>query len=316
MKQYTLSRDYYFEGKGLHSGRYSHVRLSPAPVNTGVVFVRKDLGLEIPALAENVSSTIRSTTLSCGKASVRTVEHILSALTGLGVDNAYVELDNVEMPILDGSARLYVEAIEPDGLKEQDACREWVEIDRELELRNGKTGSWIKITPADSFSIDVTIDFDSWVIGKQAFHWDESMNYPVEVAPCRTFCFLREILLLSILGLAKGGDVENAIVIVDKPVKRWKMAHLSRLFHQPQLTVTSEGYLSNLTLRFPNECCRHKMLDIIGDIRLCGGFPKAHIEAYKPGHSLNTGASKLIRKETLYGKNSSPCDCAPWCEAR
>lgn len=298
MKQRTLTGNYFFEGKGLHTGRFAHVCVKPASEDTGIVFVRTDLGLEIPALAENVSSTIRSTTLSCGKASVRTVEHILSALTGLGVDNAYVEIDNVEMPILDGSARLYVEAICPDGLKEQEAQRRWVTIDRELELRNDKTGSWVKVTPADEFSMDVTIDFDSWVIGKQTVHWDGTVDYSVEVAPCRTFCFLKEILLLAMIGLVKGGDVENAIVIADRPISERRMNRLAKLFRQPKLSVTPEGYLSNLTLRFPDECCRHKLLDIIGDIRLCGGFPKAHIEAYKPGHAMNTGASKLIRKET------------------
>lgn len=296
MKQRTLRKDYSFEGKGLHTGHYSHVCVKPAPSDTGIVFIRTDLGIKIPALAEYVSSTRRSTTLSRGRACVRTVEHILSALTGLGVDNAFVEMDGSEMPILDGSARIYAEAMSADGFQEQDAERRFVELPETLEVRNDKTGSWIRVVPAEDFSIDLTIDFDSWVIGKQTVHWDPSVDYATEVAPCRTFCFLREILFLSFIGLVRGGDVDNAIVIVDKPVGDRKMARMSRLFRQPRLSVTPEGYLSNLTLRFPDECARHKLLDILGDLRLCGGFPKVRVEAYKPGHALNTAVSKQIRK--------------------
>jgi len=316
MKQRTLSKNYSFEGKGLHTGRFAHACIKPAPINTGIVFFRSDLGVSIPAVADNVSNTIRSTTLSCGKGSVKTIEHVLSALTGLGVDNAVIEIDSMEMPILDGSALPYVTAIKAEDIVEQDADRQWVELDHPVEFRNEKTGSWVKVTPADSFSLDVTVDFDSWVIGKQTVHWDLDTDYVNEVAPCRTFCFLREILLLSLIGLVKGGDVENAIVIVDKPVREWILLRMARLFHQPKITVTPEGYLSNLTLRFPDECGRHKLLDIIGDLRLCGGFPKARIEAYKPGHALNTGASKLIRKNSQYGKHTSSCNCSSGRQAR
>jgi len=310
MKQCTLLKCYDFEGKGLHTGHFSHVCIKPAPADTGIVFFRKDLGISIPALAENVSSTVRSTTISNGRASVRTVEHVMSALTGLGIDNAFIEIDGPEMPILDGSARLYAEAIAPDGRTEQDVDRKWIEIDRQLEFRKASSGAWIKVVPADSFSIDLTIDFKSRVIGRQSVSWSMDDDYPTEVAPCRTFCFLKEILFLSLIGLVKGGDVENAIVIADKPVGPRRLARLARLFHQPRLSITPEGYLSNLSLRFPDECARHKLLDIIGDIRLCGGFPKARIIVYKPGHFLNTGASKLIRNNSLYGKDSSACDCA------
>lgn len=295
MKQCTLRKCYSFEGKGLHTGVSTRAILKPAPVGTGILFVRTDLGAEIPALAENVSSTARSTTISCGKASVRTIEHVMSALTGLGVDNAIVEVDNREMPILDGSARQYVAAIAADGLKEQDQNRCWVEVPGEFTVRNDKTGSWVKVTPADTFSIDLTIDFRSRVIGKQTVHWTLGDDYATEVAPCRTFCFLHEIELLLLLGLARGGDVNNAIIVVEKPVSDKKLARMAKRFHQPCLSVSPSGYLSNVELRFPDECGRHKLLDIIGDLRLCGGFPKVHIEAYKPGHSINTGIAKEIR---------------------
>lgn len=296
MNQRTLKKTYTFEGKGLHTGCYSHLSLKPAPVDTGIVFVRTDLGLEVPALAQFVSKTSRSTTISKGKASVSTIEHIMSALTGLGVDNAYVEVDSREVPILDGSARLYAEAVAPDGLQEQDAERKWLTLDREIELKNSKTGSYIKVIPSDELSYEVTIDFNSRVLGVQTVTWSPDMDYASEVAPCRTFCFLHEIRLLSLLGLVKGGDVENAIVVVEKPVTDRELARMSKRFGQPRLSVSPEGYLSNLTLRFPDECGRHKLLDIMGDLRLAGGFLKAKIVAYKPGHSINTSIAKTIEK--------------------
>lgn len=296
MKQKTLGSGFDFEGKGLHTGCYSHMRLKPAPADTGIVFVRTDLGIEIPALAENVSSTARSTALSAGKATVGTVEHVLSALTGLGVDNAYIEIDNKEVPILDGSARPYIEAITPDSLVEQDAERRFLELSHEVFVENRKTGAYIRVTPADSPSIDLTIDFNSHVLGIQKVHWDLSVDYAKEIGPCRTFCFLHEILLLHSLGLVKGGDVGNAIVVCEKPISDWKIRRLARMFGQPDIKITSDGYLSNVDLRFPDECGRHKLLDIIGDLRLAGGFVNAHVEAYKPGHALNTSVSAEIRK--------------------
>lgn len=297
MKQRTLSKSYLFWGKGLHTGCYSHMRIKPAAADTGIVFLRTDKNVLIPALAENVSSTARSTTLSNGRVSVGTVEHLLSALTGLGVDNAIVEIDNKEVPILDGSARPYIEKMADDPLIEQDAERKWIELDQEVYFENRKTGSYIRITPADELSFDVTIDFNSRVLGVQKTHWDLGVDYASEVAPCRTFCFFHEIQTMAALGLVKGGDVENAIVIVEKPVTDKKIARMARTFNQPELKVTSKGYLSNLSLRFPDECGRHKLLDIIGDMRLCGGFLKAHIEAYKPGHAINTNTAKIIRKD-------------------
>lgn len=296
MNQRTLKKTYTFEGKGLHTGCYSHLSLKPAPVGTGIVFVRTDLGLEVPALAQYVSKTSRSTTITRGKASVSTIEHVMSALTGLGVDNAYVEVDSREVPILDGSARLYAEAVAPDGLQEQDAERKWLTLDREIELKNSKSGSYIKVIPSDELSYEVTIDFNSKVLGVQTVTWSPDMDYASEVAPCRTFCFLHEIRLLSLLGLVKGGDVENAIVVVEKPVTDRELARMSKRFGQPRLSVSPEGYLSNLTLRFPDECGRHKLLDIMGDLRLAGGFLKAKIVAYKPGHSINTSIAKTIEK--------------------
>lgn len=296
MKQKTLGRGYKFWGKGLHTGCYSHMRIKPAPANTGIVFVRTDLGVEIPATAANVSSTARSTTLSVGKVSVGTVEHVLSALTGLGIDNAYIEIDNREVPILDGSAKPYIDAICVDKLIEQDAERQYLELEHEIYVENHKTGSYIRITPSEVPSVDLTIDFNSHVLGVQTVHWDPSVDYSTQIGPCRTFCFLHEVLTMHALGLVKGGDVENAIVIVEKPVSDRKIRKIAKMFGQPTISITPEGYLSNLELRFPDECGRHKLLDIMGDFRLVGGFFKAHVEAYKPGHALNTQAALEFSK--------------------
>ena len=296
MNQQTLKKEYKFEGKGLHTGVYTHMTLKPAAENTGIVFVRTDLGVRIPALAENVSNTARCTLISKGEAFVSTIEHIMSAFTGLGVDNAIVELDNGEVPILDGSARFYAEAIVPDGLQEQNAERKYFTLPEEIELKDEKTGSWVKVTPADELSYDITVDFGSRVLGVQTAHWDEHTPYAAEVAPCRTFCFFHEVQYLAAQGLVKGGDVDNAIVVVEHPVDDATLEQMARLFGQPLLKVTPEGYLSNLVLRFPNECGRHKLLDLIGDMRLAGGYLRAHITAYKPGHTINTNTAKAVQK--------------------
>ena len=270
--------------------------VSPAPADTGIVFKRTDIGEDalVEALAENVSSTARSTTISKGDASVSTIEHILSALTGMGVDNALIEIDNVEVPILDGSAKPYIEAIWKDGFQEQDAPRKYIELKETVEVVNEK-GSVVRLEPAEDFSYDIKIDFNSRVLGVQHAQWDSSVVYPEEIGVCRTFVFFHEIEFLFNNGLVKGGDVDNAIVIVEHPVTKEQVDNMSRLFNVPSLEVREDGYLSNLQLRFTNECARHKLLDLIGDLRLCGGFLKAKITAEKAGHGINTTAARQVR---------------------
>lgn len=298
MNQQTLNKEYTFEGRGLHTGRYAHLTLMPAGENTGIRFLRTDLNVEIEALATKVSKTERSTTITENGVSVVTIEHLMSALTGLGVDNALVKIDNEEVPILDGSAECYVRAIAPDGLKVQNAERKYIEFSEEFEIKNDETGSWVKITPAEHFSLDLTVDFNSHVLGIQTASWDEGSDYIGQIAPCRTFCFFHELEYLASLGLVKGGDVDNAIVIVEHPVTKEQISKMCSIFGQPVLSVTEQGYLSNIKLHFPNECGRHKMLDLIGDMRLMGGFPKAHITAYKPGHKINSiAAAAAIAKK-------------------
>ncbi len=270
----------------------------PAPVDTGIRFRRTDMGEDayVDALAENVSNTARSTTISCGEASVMTVEHILSALTGMGVDNALIDIDNVEVPILDGSAKPYIEAMWNDGFESQDAPRRYIEVRETIELRNEEKGSVIRIEPAEEFSYEIKIDFNARVLGVQTARWDDSIVYAEEIGMCRTFVFFHEIEYLFKHNLVKGGDVDNAIVIVEHPVTEEQIRHMSTLFNVPALEVREDGYLSNLVLRFPNECSRHKLLDLIGDLRLCGGFLKAKVTAEKVGHGINTSAAKQVRK--------------------
>ena len=294
--QHTLKGSHRFEGKGLHTGTFSHMTVFPAPVGYGVKFRRVDLPGRpvIDALAENVSGTARSTTISCGEAKAVTIEHIMSALTGMGVDNALIELDNVEVPILDGSARPYVEAFLEDGLEDQGVPRVYIDIPQTVEIRDDNTGSWVRIEPADAPSADITADFGSRILGVQSAHWDESVDYAREIGVCRTFCFFHEIEFLFKNNLIKGGDVDNAIVIVEHPVSAEQLSSIATLLSMPDLQVTDQGYLNNLKLHFPDECGRHKLLDLIGDLRLSGGWLNARVTAFKPGHTLNTQAAKAI----------------------
>ena len=271
--QHTLKKIYSFEGKGLHTGTFSHMKVMPAAAGTGIRFRRTDLpgSPEIEALAENVTTTTRSTTIACGEATAVTIEHIMSVLTGLGVDNAIIELDNQEVPILDGSARLYLEAFLPDGLEDQGVERKYITLPYTLEVRDEKTGSWVRMEPADAPSAQSTVDFNSPVLGVQTADWDESVDYAREIGPCRTFCFYREIKPMLEKGLIKGGDLSNALV------------------------VTDTGYMGDPVLHHTDECGRHKMLDLLGDLRLAGGYVNARITAFKPGHTINTKAAKALR---------------------
>ena len=295
--QQTLRKNYSFEGKGLHTGKVAKMTVGPAPADTGIVFRRTDLGdgACVEALAENVSSTARSTTISKGDASVSTIEHIMSALTGLGIDNAYIDIDNIEVPILDGSAKPYIDAMWKDGVETQDAPRRYVEIKEPIEVVNEK-GAVVRIEPADEFSYHITTDFNSRVLGVQHAVWDPSVVYAEEIGVCRTFVFFHELQFLFANNLVKGGDVDNAIVIVEHPVTEEQVNQISQLFNVPALEVREDGYLSNLVLRFPNECSRHKLLDLIGDLRLAGGFLKAKVTAEKAGHGINTTAARRIRE--------------------
>ena len=292
--QTTIKKEYTFEGKGLHSGKISKMKLKPAAAGTGIRFVRVDIGPDavVEALATNVSSTARSTTLSQGEASIQTIEHLLSALTGLGVDNVEVEIDNVEAPILDGSAKPYTDAICADGLQILEEPRKFIEIDRVFEWTNPETGAYLRLEPSETTEYNLKIDFNSKVMGVQQAHWNPSVDFATEIAPCRTFCFFHEIEYLLAHNLIKGGDVDNALVIVEHPVPEERIKQLGAMIGRPGIKVKN-GYLVD-SLHFSNECSRHKMLDLIGDLRLTGGFLKAKVTAFKSGHTINTKVARMV----------------------
>ena len=291
--QHTVAAACAFEGKGLHTGVYTHMQVLPAPADAGIRFRRTDLpgAPEIAALAENVTSTARSTTVASDGAEAVTIEHIMSALTGLGIDNAVIELDNKEVPILDGSALPYVRSLKP---LDQGVPRRFINLPYALEVKDPVSGGYVRIEPAAAPRASVTSDFGSKVLGVQTARWDLSTDYAGEIGPCRTFCFFHEIEPLLQGGLIKGGDVDNAIVVVEHPVTETQLSGLARLMGKDRLDVKG-GYLSNLELRFPDECGRHKLLDLLGDLRLAGGWLNAEISAYKAGHTINTKAAKALR---------------------
>lgn len=296
--QKTLKRDYIFEGKGLHSGLKVTMRVSPAPAGTGILFHREDLGPDavIGAVADYVTTTQRGTTLEKGDIRISTIEHLLSAFSGMGVDNALVTLNAPEAPILDGSALPYVQAFGADGLVEQDAPRTYYEIKEKISYRDESSGSEIVIEPDNGFSVDLTIDFNSHVLGVQKVHYDEGTDYAAEVAPCRTFVFFHELEFLFRNNLIKGGDLENAVVIVEHPVPEEDLARMAALFNVEKVDRLPDGYLDNVKLHFPDECARHKLLDLIGDFSLIGYRIKGKITADKSGHKINTTVARIVRE--------------------
>ena len=296
MQQKTLGSSCTFEGKGLHTGTLSRIVVNPAPADTGILF-RSSVGgacTDIRPLATNVSSTARSTTISEGGVPVHTIEHLMSALTGMDIDNAIIGIDNVEVPILDGSASYYVEAFAKAGTVLQDSPRRLIEVPQVIEVSDPQSGSWVRISPAEETTYDITVDFGSRVLGVQNAHFGKDVDYASGIGVCRTFVFFHEIQYLLANNLIKGGDIDNAIIIVEHPVSQEQLDAMAASLGKPRLEVTPAGYLSNLTLHYPNECGRHKLLDLIGDLRLVGGFLKAKVEAFKPGHGINTRAAAKV----------------------
>lgn len=296
-KQRTLKEPLSFHGKGLHTGVEVNMTLLPAPENHGYVFKRTDLQgqPEITALAENVTDTSRGTTIEENGARVSTIEHVLSALAGMQLDNTIIELDGPEAPILDGSAREYVEAIQKSGVVEQNAERRYFKLKEKVEYYDEENGVHIIAYPDQMQSINVLIDYNSDVLGNQYAtleHWED---FKTQIAPCRTFVFLHELEQLVKLNLIKGGDLDNAIVIVDHEMPQEDIDRLSDLFNQPKIEV-HEGILNNLELRFSNEPARHKLLDMIGDLALVGRWFKAKIIATRPGHAANVEFARQLRQ--------------------
>lgn len=295
MKQQTLREEINFSGKGLHTGLQVKMCVKPAPANHGITFRRIDLdeAPEIPALGNYVTDTSRGTTIEINGVRVSTIEHIMSALWTLGVDNAQIDIDAPETPIMDGSAKEYAAEIERVGVVEQEAEREYYTVTEEVSFSIPEKGVEVRLLPAEKYDVDVAVDYNSKVLGKQQSHFAEGDNYRSEIAPCRTFVFLHEIMFLFNANLIKGGDVDNAIVVVEHPVTDEEVARLSALFNKKDIKV-SGGYLNNLKLRFENEIARHKLLDILGDLALLGRRIRGKVVATRPGHFANTELVKKI----------------------
>lgn len=297
-KQTTLNDSIEFTGKGLHTGVDIKLEVCPAPENTGYVFVRTDLEGEptIDGIADNVVDTSRGTTIEQNGIRVTTVEHVLASLSGLGIDNAFIKVNGPEMPIMDGSARFFVEEIQKAGVKTQEAERGFYVIKEKLVYSDPERGIEIAAYPDESFSIDVLIDYNSKVLGNQYAQLINLDNFAQEVAPCRTFVFFHELEVLLKNNLIKGGDLQNAIVIMENEVPQEELDRIADLFNKPRVHVKPEGILNNVDLRFHNEPARHKLLDIVGDLALVGRRIKGKIIAKRPGHHANTELAKIIRK--------------------
>ncbi|MBN8836434.1 MAG: bifunctional UDP-3-O-[3-hydroxymyristoyl] N-acetylglucosamine deacetylase/3-hydroxyacyl-ACP dehydratase [Sphingobacteriia bacterium] len=297
-KQHTLSSAVSISGTGLHTGVLVDMSLKPANPGFGIQFQRIDLPNQpiIKADCDLVTDTSRGTTLQIGEAKVSTVEHILAALVGMGVDNCLIELNGPEVPIIDGSSEPFVELIEEAGVFEQEAAKAWYSIDENIYLYDEKKRVEMVAMPAMEYQITTLIDFNSPVLGTQHAGLKSIKDFKTEIAPCRTFCFLHELEMLLDNDLIKGGDINNAIVVVDKPVTEEEMKRLAKAFKREKVEIKSEGYLNNLELRFSNEPARHKLLDVVGDLALIGYPIKARIIANRPGHSTNVEFAKKIKQ--------------------
>jgi UDP-3-O-[3-hydroxymyristoyl] N-acetylglucosamine deacetylase/3-hydroxyacyl-[acyl-carrier-protein] dehydratase len=304
-KQHTLSKSISISGTGLHTGVLVDMTLQPANPGFGIQFQRVDLPNQplIKADCDLVTDTSRGTTLQVGDAKVSTVEHILAALIGLGVDNLLIELNGPEIPIMDGSSAPFIDAIEKVGVLEQDAAKAWYSIDENIFHYDEDKRVEMVALPALDYQITTLIDFNSPVLGTQHAALKTIKDFKSEISPCRTFCFLHELETLLEHDLIKGGDINNAIVVVDKPVTKEEMTRLAKVFKRDKIEVKSEGYLNNLELRFPNEPARHKLLDVIGDLALIGYPIKARIIANRPGHSSNVEFAKKIKQYIKKNKN-------------
>lgn len=305
-KQHTLAKAVSISGTGLHSGINVDMTLKPANPGFGYQFQRIDLaGMPvIKADCDFVTETARGTTLEHGEARVSTVEHILAALVGMGVDNCLIELNGPEIPIIDGSSEPFVDIIEKTGVLEQDAAKAWYTIDTNISYFDDVKKVEMTALPSVNYQLTTLIDFNSPVLGTQHASLKSMKEFQTEIAPCRTFCFLHELEMLLDNNLVKGGDINNAIVVVDKPVTDEEMDRLAKAFGRKKVEIKSEGYLNNLELRFSNEPARHKLLDVVGDLALIGYPIKAHIIANRPGHSSNVEFAKKVKQYIKKNKHT------------
>ena len=299
MKQCTLKGSFSLCGKGLHTGLSLTVTFNPAPENTGYKIQRIDLeGMPvIDAIAENVIDTQRGTVLAKGDARVSTVEHGLAALYALGIDNCLIQVNGPEFPILDCSAIQYVNKINEIGKEEQKAPKDWYVIRKKIEVKDEETGSCITILPDEEFSLTAMCSFNSKFINSQFATLDKVEDFSSEIAPARTFVFVRDIAPLLKANLIKGGDMDNAIVIYERQISQEELDKLADMLQVEHRVASELGYIQHKPIVWENECTRHKLLDVIGDMALIGKPIKGRIIATRPGHSINNKFARLLRKE-------------------
>jgi len=298
VKQNTISKEISLSGVGLHTGKEVKMTFKPSPINSGFSFVRIDLegSPVIEADANYVVNTQRGTNLEKLGVKIQTPEHVLAALIGCDLDNVIIELDSSELPIMDGSSKYFVEALEKAGIVEQEACRNYYTVKEIISFTDESTGSEIIVMPSDEYQITTMVDFGTKVLGTQNATLKSISDFKKEISESRTFSFLHELESLLDNGLIKGGDLNNAIVYVDKEISETTMENLKKAFGKDKITVKPNGILDNLTLHYPNEAARHKLLDVIGDLALIGTRIKGKVIANKPGHFVNTQFAKKMAK--------------------
>lgn len=298
MKQHTIKESFSFEGKGLHTGLNVHCTFLPADVNSGIRICRTDLPLRptFEALADYVSATERGTVLEHGKWRVSTVEHALSALYAMGVDNCLIEVDAPEVPILDGSARPFINEIKRVGMVEQDAEQKEFVVTEPIEYKS-ENGNRMCFYPHDGYALEVQLSYPTGLLKNQSAELQDLCDYEREISKARTFCFVREIEPLLRMGLIKGGDLQNALVIYETPMSQEGMDYITEKLGQPHLDATRLGYLS--PLNYSNEPARHKLLDLIGDLSLMGCRIRGRVIAVKPGHTFNTQCCRQLRNRAI-----------------
>lgn len=309
VKQTTIASEVSLTGVGLHTGQEVTMTFKPAPINNGFTFVRVDLeGMPIiEADANYVVNTQRGTNLEKRGVMIQTPEHVLAALVGCDLDNVIIELNASELPIMDGSSKFFVEAIEKTGIVEQEAERKIYVVKDVITYTDEATGSEITVIPSDHYCVTAMVDFGTKVLGTQNATMKNITEFKEEIADCRTFSFLHELESLLNNGLIKGGDLNNAIVYVDKEISTETMENLKKAFNKDSIAVKENGILDNLTLHYPNEAARHKLLDIVGDLSLIGTKIQGKIIANKPGHFVNTQfAKKLSKLIKLEERNNVP----------
>ena len=305
LKQVTLKQEISVEGPGLHTGINAKLTFKPAPENHGYKFKRVDLPGQpvINCDVDNVIDTSRGTTISQNGAKVSTTEHALAALAGLEVDNALIEINGPEVPILDGSSQPFINAILKAGLKEQEASKTYYELKENLTYEEPARNVEMLAVPSPDYRITVMVDYNSPVLGTQHAQMHKVSEFKDDIARCRTFCFLHELEMLLKHDLIKGGDLNNAIVVVDREISQQKLDELATLFNKPKVEIKHKGFLNNVELHYQNEPARHKLLDIVGDFALLGVHLKGHILAARPGHAANIAFAKQFKELIKKDKN-------------